>query len=233
MAIEGEALAVAWSLEQTRFFTMGCDNLLVVVDHKPLVKILGDRGLDEIDSPRLFRLKLRTQMWKFSVEYQPGVHNHFADAVSTHPTKSPEVEVTNEELIVSSIATDVQQFTAVTWEMVSLESKKDLVICSLAQYVREGFPLRKGDLPPEISEFWEYRHGLTLSESVVLYKDRIVVPAALRSKVLENLHSAHKGVPGDVSTHATLTPLRRQECLQRSQNFLKLLLRKYALIFSN
>jgi len=43
--IEGEALAVAWSLEQTRFFTMGCDNLLVVVDHKPLVKILGDRGL--------------------------------------------------------------------------------------------------------------------------------------------------------------------------------------------
>ena len=41
---------------------MGCDNLLVVVDHKPLVKILGDRGLDEIDSPRLFRLKLRTHL---------------------------------------------------------------------------------------------------------------------------------------------------------------------------
>ena len=36
-AIEGEALAVAWGLEQTRYFTEGCDNLVVVTEHKPLV----------------------------------------------------------------------------------------------------------------------------------------------------------------------------------------------------
>ena len=46
-AIEGEALAVAWALEQTKFFTMGCDNLGVVTDHQPLCKIFGDRMLDE------------------------------------------------------------------------------------------------------------------------------------------------------------------------------------------
>ena len=40
--VEGEALAVAWALEQTKFFTMGCNNLLIIVDHKPLVKIFGD-----------------------------------------------------------------------------------------------------------------------------------------------------------------------------------------------
>ena len=42
--VEGEALGVAWSLEQTRFFTMGCSDLLVVVDHKPLEKswVTGD-----------------------------------------------------------------------------------------------------------------------------------------------------------------------------------------------
>ncbi len=40
--IEGETLAVAWGLAQTKYFTHGCDNLLVVTDHKPLVKILGD-----------------------------------------------------------------------------------------------------------------------------------------------------------------------------------------------
>ena len=59
--IEGEALAVAWSLEQTKYFTMGCDNLLVIVDHKPLTKIFGDRRLDEIENPRLLRLKRRTR----------------------------------------------------------------------------------------------------------------------------------------------------------------------------
>jgi hypothetical protein len=41
--IEGEALAIAWSLEQTRLFTQGCEDLVVVTDHKPLVKIFGDR----------------------------------------------------------------------------------------------------------------------------------------------------------------------------------------------
>ena len=60
--IEGEALAVAWGLEQTKYFTQGCDNLVVVTDHKPLTKIFGDRTLDEISNTRLFRLKQRTIM---------------------------------------------------------------------------------------------------------------------------------------------------------------------------
>ena len=63
--VEGEALAVAWSLEQTKYFTLGCNDLVVVTDHKPLTKLLGDRRLDEIDNPRLFRLKRRTLMWNF------------------------------------------------------------------------------------------------------------------------------------------------------------------------
>ena len=37
-AFEEEALAVVWDLEQTRYFPQGCDNLLVVIDHKPLVE---------------------------------------------------------------------------------------------------------------------------------------------------------------------------------------------------
>ena len=36
-AIGGEALAVAWGLEQTRYFTQGCDNLVIVINHKPLI----------------------------------------------------------------------------------------------------------------------------------------------------------------------------------------------------
>ena len=65
--IEGEALAVAWALEQTNFFTLGCMDLMVMVDHKPLLKTLGDRKLDEIDNTRLFRLKQKTLRWKFNV----------------------------------------------------------------------------------------------------------------------------------------------------------------------
>ena len=37
--IEGEGLAVAWSLEQTKFFTLDCNDLKVITDHKPLIPI--------------------------------------------------------------------------------------------------------------------------------------------------------------------------------------------------
>ena len=63
--IEGEALAVAWGLEQTKYFTQGCKDLIVVTDHKPLLKILSDKALDEISNYRIFSLKQRTLPWQF------------------------------------------------------------------------------------------------------------------------------------------------------------------------
>jgi hypothetical protein len=85
-AIEGEALAIGWGLEQTKYFTQGCPDLLVVTDHKPLKKIYRDRTLDEIQNSRLFRLKQRTLPWHFHIEHMPGETNRTADAVSRYPS---------------------------------------------------------------------------------------------------------------------------------------------------
>ena len=50
--IEGEALAVADALDKARYFVLGCKNLVIAVDHKPLLRIFGDRSLDQISNPR-------------------------------------------------------------------------------------------------------------------------------------------------------------------------------------
>ena len=42
--IEGEALAVADALDKAQHFVLGCSNLIVAVDHKPLCKLFGDRS---------------------------------------------------------------------------------------------------------------------------------------------------------------------------------------------
>ena len=55
--VEGEALAVTWSLEATKHYTLGNPKLLVATDHKPLLKVLGDRKLEDIDNPRLAKLR--------------------------------------------------------------------------------------------------------------------------------------------------------------------------------
>ena len=70
--IEGEALAVADALERTRYFVLGCDDLIVAVDHRPLLKVLSDRKLEDIKNPRLFNLKEKTLPFKFKIIHIPG-----------------------------------------------------------------------------------------------------------------------------------------------------------------
>ena len=77
--IEGEYLGVKWALEQTQYFTLGCEPLIVVVDHKPLCGLLNDKSLEEITNLRLIRMKEKTLKWKFTVVYKPGKKNFFAD----------------------------------------------------------------------------------------------------------------------------------------------------------
>merc|ERR1712030_86686 len=68
---------------------LGCPNLIIVVDHKPLCKILGDRAMEDITNSRIFKLKERTLMWKFSIVYRPGKVNYFADCMSRNPVAVP------------------------------------------------------------------------------------------------------------------------------------------------
>ena len=84
--IEGEALAVADALERTRYFVLGCDDLIVVVDHQPLLKVLGDRKLEDIKNPRLPNLKEKTLPSKFKLRHIPGKSHLATDAISRHPT---------------------------------------------------------------------------------------------------------------------------------------------------
>ena len=84
--IEGEALAVADALDKARFFVLGCDNLIIAVDHKPLLKIFGDRCLEDISNVRLRNLKEKTLRYRFQMVHISGVKNTAADAMSRHPT---------------------------------------------------------------------------------------------------------------------------------------------------
>ena len=195
-AIEGEALAIAWGLEQTKYFTQGCKDLTVVTDHKPLVKIFGDRTLDEIANTRLFRLKQRTLPWHFHIEHLPGKTNLAADAASRYPA-SDDVEVStmtvgdqSEYIITAGISKEVEDVTTVSWALLAEETGKDVVLSKLMEAISEGF----SNDHKELSDYMRYRDSLYTSDGVVLYQDRAVIPSSLRRTILEGLHSAHQGV---------------------------------------
>lgn len=88
--IEGEALAVADVLDKARYFVLSCSQLIVVVDHKPLLKVFGDRSFENISNSRLRNLKEKTLRYIFRIVHIPGVKHQTPDCSSRHPTGEPE-----------------------------------------------------------------------------------------------------------------------------------------------
>ena len=81
--IEGEALAATYGLQKCKFFVLGLENLILTLDHKPLLRIFGQNQLlEDIENPRLLNFKLKSQMFRFNVIHVPGKKNVTADTFS-------------------------------------------------------------------------------------------------------------------------------------------------------
>ena len=191
-AVEGEALAIAWGLEQTKYFTQGCDQLLIVTDHKPLVRMFSDRTLDEITNNRLFRIKQRTLPWKFSIAYLPGSTNCAADAASRNPPPTLRFSSGDiaEHMTIAAINVEMSDILSIDWETIVYETSRDPVLSELAKAIGENYHGQYS----LISQFCRYEESLYLQEGAVMYRDRVVVPTVLRPIILDSLHSAHQGV---------------------------------------
>ena len=211
--VEGEALAVVDALHKARHFVLGCPDLTVAVDHKPLLKTFGDRSLDDIPNPRLFNLKEKSLRFQFRIVHIPGARNFAADAVSRHPVGDaipldlPDDSAAVRDILASvrtrdpdasqtchQSSTPAHIIQSVTWDDLRLATTSDPVMCKLIDTIEDGFPNRRDELPPELRPYFQFREGLTSFDGVALYNDRVVIPDALRNRVLQALHAAHQGI---------------------------------------
>ena len=220
---EGEALAVAWSLEHARMFVIGCKMLTVSTDHKPLLGILCDRDLAGVTNPRMSRIKQRTLPFNFKMQYNPGKWHRGADAVSRNPVtetgiysvyaahirdtaaaaaenrEDEEVMVANCHAMLDTIScpsriASVDEGIVVTLQELRDAACKDDEYSQLLQATEYGFPTSRGGTPAPLRPYWNVRHRLSASDGIVMMDGRVVIPTAYRPKILRSLHSAHQGV---------------------------------------
>ena len=213
--VEGEALAIAWSLEDIKFFTLGCDNLIIATDHNPLTKIFGDRSLDEISNTCIFRLKQRRLMWRFKIIYVPGKSIPASDAASRNPSRVEEYDNMDlafsvsidimtalrttgeddllEETLIASIRSHLDKVRVVTWGRVRDATEADIHMVCLVRIIENGFPPAIGDLPLQLQSYWQFRDKLSVVDNVIMFEDRIVISPCLRPEICGCLHAAHQG----------------------------------------
>ena len=185
--IEGESLVMAWGLEQFKYYTQGCNDLLVVTDQKPLVKMLGDRTLAEISNIRVFRLKQRTLPWPFDIAHLPGKTNSAACAMSRHPSpandefaelRSPSLhsEMDDaESAMAASLRHETHDITAISWERIATETASNPTMSLLLDTIQESFPDDRLAAKDDIAAFWTYRDSLNVTRGVILYRGCVAV----------------------------------------------------------
>ena len=197
--IEGEALAIAYALEKCKMFVLGCPDLTIATDHKPLVNIFNDRALETIHNPRLSQLKEKTLRYSFKVVHVPGKSNRGPDFTSRYPITDSPLPLIEESSTRACAAFQAKQVPTVTWENIKDAAVSDEECVTLVETIRNGFPNNKTLLPPNIHQFWKMKDSLYEIDNVPFCDAKMLIPKSLRGQVLEGLHIAHQGPTGMLS----------------------------------
>ena len=204
---EGELLAVAWALNHAHIFTKGCKSLIVSTDHKPLLGILNEKPLEAMKNPRLIRLKEKTLGFNFVVQFNQGKWHRGPDAMSRNPqinfcnmleqfAEEDDVEYPDDMVDVVLAITEAGDDINVSIDDIRNATANDPTMEKLLSAISRGFPATQHLTDPSIRPYFNIREHLWVQQNIVMFKNRLVIPKSLRTKLLSILHSAHQGVEG-------------------------------------
>ena len=67
-------------------------------------------------------------------------------------------------------------------------TRDDATLQSAIGYTLRGWPRYEQDVPDDMKELFNVRSQLSVSDGLLMYADRIVVPTSVRSEMLDRIH---------------------------------------------
>ena len=131
----------------------------------------------------------------------PDVSKAFLDVLRHQPTSddagtSQTIHAAMLKDIAAAQTTSSDSLRAITWELVKKEALVDRTCVELVRLIESGFTATRTELPDHLKPFWQMRHELYHIEGVPFLEHKMLIPSALRTEVLDSLHSAHQGEVG-------------------------------------
>ncbi|XP_055605136.1 uncharacterized protein K02A2.6-like [Uranotaenia lowii] len=198
--IEKELLAILFACVRFDQLVVGNRKVTVKTDHKPLVNVFRK---PLISAPRrLQRMLLNLQRYQLNIEYATGKDNVVADALSRAPLPVSLEEDDNKKFTVYQVFSELHNLQLASFFKVSEdclnevveETKKDSTMQQIISYIHCGWPAAVTSLPEGVKVYFKYKHELATQEGLVYRNDRILVPYALRKRMVSKAHVSHNGV---------------------------------------
>ena len=173
--VEGEALAVVFGLDKCKHFVLGCSDLIIAVDHKPLIGLFTRRGLQDIPNGRLRNLKEKTMPYRFKIIHVDGVKNRVADCLSRHPS-DPAVHLNliddqpDPKHHVAAIGESPPP-SAITFDIIAKHTMSDPQCRNLMNLIENGFPERLENIPQELRQYYKHKEHLACNKGVLTYNN--------------------------------------------------------------
>ena len=202
--IELEMLAVAWAANKCKTFLMGLQNFQVITDHNPLIPILNSHRLDEVDNPRLQRLKTKLMAFNLTAKWCKGDTNRAPDALSRYPVWKPHQSDSlaeyDEDNLPGLSAAEIRAIvnednhSNIWMQELRDHAKMDEAYMQLKETILKGFPDHKKQLPEALRQYWQVCRELSIEDDLILYGCRLLIPTAMCKTILAHLHLAHQGI---------------------------------------
>ena len=164
----------------------------VKTDHKPLVSLFKTFSKPP---PRIENWIIRLMPYTFKVVYQPGKENG-ADYLSrSNPLGIKDDRSYHGEDYVNSIL-QRQLPQSIPTKTLQKETRKDPVLQSMIKFLQDGIFDQNN---PLLKLYYANRYKFSYVNSLLMYNDRIVIPATLRNDMIVLAHEGHQGMTKTIS----------------------------------
>ena len=198
--IEKEGLALIFAIKKFHKYIYGW-HFTLLMDHRLLLSIFGNcKGIPVHSANHLQRGAATLLGHDFSIEYRKSTDFGQAGAlsrlISAHSTL-------DEEVVVAALQAEfdmdvLTSYLPVTFNKLRLSTENDTLLQTVKKFIKSRWPdlriLRQHGDWSQLEGFYRRRESLMIKQGCVLFRERVIIPTTVRTKVLKLLHQGHPGI---------------------------------------